>query len=59
VVSNSDITKLNLIVTFITVILLLLMMLVGLLRIRLGSGGMFNLVSFLWKQVGAGVFPWP
>jgi hypothetical protein len=59
VVSNSDITKLNLIVTFVTVVLLLLMMLVGLLRFRLGGGGMFNLVGFLWRQVSAGIFPRP
>jgi hypothetical protein len=55
-VTNSDVTKINAIVTFATVVLLLFMMLVGLLRLRLGGGGMLNLVSFLWKQVGASIF---
>jgi hypothetical protein len=57
-VPNSDVTKLNVIVTFVTDIILLLMMLAGLLRLRMGGGGMFDLGSFLWKQVGDGIFLW-
>jgi hypothetical protein len=50
--SNSDTTKLNVIATFATDTMLLLMMLAGLLHLRLQGGGMFSLGNFLWKQVG-------
>jgi hypothetical protein len=53
---NSDVTKLNVIVTFVTDIILLLMMLAGLLRLRMGGGGMLDLGRFLWKQVGGDIF---
>jgi hypothetical protein len=43
--------KLNLIASFVTDIALLLMMLVGLLRLRNHDGGTFGLVQVLWKQV--------
>ncbi|KAH9974538.1 hypothetical protein BGW80DRAFT_145820 [Lactifluus volemus] len=49
-VVNPDVTKLNAIVSFVTEIILLLMMLAGLLRLRMQGGGMLNLGSFLWKQ---------
>jgi hypothetical protein len=52
IVVNPDVTKLNAIVSFVTDIILLLMMLAGLLRLRMQGGGMLNLGSFLWKQVG-------
>ncbi|KAH9974546.1 hypothetical protein BGW80DRAFT_1559588 [Lactifluus volemus] len=49
-VLNPDVTKLIAIVSFVTEIILLLMMLAGLLRLRMQGGGMLNLGSFLWKQ---------
>ncbi|KAH9974536.1 hypothetical protein BGW80DRAFT_145649 [Lactifluus volemus] len=48
--SVPDMTKLNVFVTLATNVILLLMVLAGLLRLRLGGGGMFDLGSFLWKQ---------
>jgi hypothetical protein len=57
-VPNSDITKLNVLATLATDVILLLMVLAGLLRLRLGGGGMFDLGSFLLKQVGGGIFLW-
>ncbi|KAH9957071.1 hypothetical protein BGW80DRAFT_231534 [Lactifluus volemus] len=65
VVPNSDITKFNVIVTFVSDITLLIVMLAGLLRLRMGGGGMLDLGRFLWKQgiiwisfaVAAGVPP--
>jgi hypothetical protein len=51
-VPNSDIPKLNVIVTVATDIILLIMMLAGLFYLRLQGGGMFRLGDFLWKQVG-------
>ncbi|KAH9957075.1 hypothetical protein BGW80DRAFT_1565522 [Lactifluus volemus] len=64
-VPNSDITKLNVLATLATDVILLLMVLAGLLRLRLGGGGMFDLGSFLLKQgiislslvVFAGILP--
>jgi hypothetical protein len=56
VVTNSDITKLNILITLATDVMLLLMVFAGLLRLRLGGGSMFDLGSFLWKQVGGGIF---
>ncbi|KAH9970020.1 hypothetical protein BGW80DRAFT_623877 [Lactifluus volemus] len=49
-VSNSDIAKLNFIVTLATYTILLLMMLAGLLYLRLEGGGVLSLGDFLWKQ---------
>ncbi|KAH9974547.1 hypothetical protein BGW80DRAFT_146517 [Lactifluus volemus] len=65
VVRNSDIAELNVIVTFVTDIILLLMMLGGLLHLRRQGGGLLDLGNFLWKQgiiwislaVAAGVPP--
>ncbi|KAH9974539.1 hypothetical protein BGW80DRAFT_146035 [Lactifluus volemus] len=65
VVRNSDIAELNVIVTFVTDIILLLMMLAGLLHLRRQGGGLLDLGNFLWKQgiiwillaVAAGVPP--
>ena len=57
-VLNSDITKLNVIVTFITSLILLLIIVIGLLRLHVGGGGMLDLGSFLRRQVGGGIFPW-
>jgi hypothetical protein len=56
--SVPDMTKLNVFVTLATNIILLLMVLAGLLCLRLGGGSMFDLGSFLWKQVGGGIFLW-
>lgn len=50
-VYNTESNKPNIIVTLITDIILLLMMLVGLLRIRREGGGTFGLGRLLWKQV--------
>ena len=57
-VPNSDITKLNTIVMFITNLVLLLMTVIGLLCLRMGGGGMLDVGSFLWRQVGGGIFSW-
>jgi hypothetical protein len=46
------ITKLNLIVTFVTDFILLLIMLVGLLRLRFHERNAFSLGRLLWRQVG-------
>jgi hypothetical protein len=56
-VSNSDIAKLNFVVTLATDIILFLMMLAGLLYLRLEGGGTLSLGDFLWKQVGGDRFP--
>ncbi|KAH9958760.1 hypothetical protein BC827DRAFT_549870 [Russula dissimulans] len=50
VVSNSIDSKINIIVTFSTDIVLLLIMLVGLLRRRFREGGASSLSRFLWAQ---------
>jgi len=50
VVSNSTDTKINIIVTLATDIVLLLIMLVGLLRWRFREGGASSLTRFLWTQ---------
>jgi hypothetical protein len=57
-VPNSDVAKLNVVVTFITNLVLLLMTVIGLLRLRVGGGGMLDLGRFLWRQVASGMFPW-
>jgi len=48
---NIESSKLNIIVTLITDITLLLIMLVGLLRLRRYGAGTFGLGRLLWKQV--------
>lgn len=48
---NAPSNKPTLISMAVTDIVLLLIMLVGLLRLRRGSCGTFGLVQFLWKQV--------
>ena len=45
-------TKPNILVTLASDITLLLIMLVGLLRLRYRGDGAFGIASFLWKQVG-------
>ena len=51
-VLNMRITKLNLIVSLVTDIILLLVMLIGLLRLRLHERTAFGLGRLLWRQVG-------
>jgi hypothetical protein len=48
---NIQITKINLISTLVTDVVLLLIMLVGLLRLRVKGVGMLSLGQLLWKQV--------
>jgi hypothetical protein len=48
---NFDSTLPTIIVSFVSDIGLLLIMLIGLLRLRLKTGGAFVLGRFLWKQV--------
>lgn len=52
VVHDTESNKPNIIVTLITDITLLLIMLVGLLRLRHYGAGTFGLGQLLWKQVG-------
>jgi hypothetical protein len=56
-VPNSDVTKLNVIATFVTNLVLFLMTVIGLLRTRVRGSGMLNLGSFLWREVGGSIFP--
>jgi hypothetical protein len=49
---NMQITKLNIIVTLVTDIILLFVMFIGLLRLRLYERGTFGLGRLLWRQVG-------
>jgi hypothetical protein len=49
---NMQITKLNIIVTLVTDIILLFVMFIGLLRLRLHERGTFGLGRLLWRQVG-------
>ena len=49
---NMQITKLSLIVTLATDIILLSVMFIGLLRLRLHKRGTFGLGRLLWRQVG-------
>jgi hypothetical protein len=44
-------TKLTVVVSLVSDILLLLIMLIGLLRMRLKAGRAFGVGSILWKQV--------
>ena len=48
---NFDKTKFAVVTSLITDILLLLIMLIGLLRMRIEGGGTFSLGRILWKQV--------
>jgi hypothetical protein len=50
-VDNFDSNKINVIATLTTDIALLLIMLIGLLRLRLTAGGALSLGRILWKQV--------
>ena len=50
-VVNIESNKLNIIVTLITDITLLIIMLVGLLRLRRYGAGTLDLGRLLWKQV--------
>ena len=54
IIFNSDSSKLNIIVTLITDIILLLTVLIGLLRLRREVSGTlaFGIGRLLWKQVG-------
>jgi hypothetical protein len=52
-VLNTEGNKLNIIVSLITDIVLLLIMLVGLLRLRSEGGGRFGIGLLLWNQVGS------
>jgi hypothetical protein len=48
---NIQISKLNIISTLVTHVVLLLIMLVGLLQLRIKGVGMLSLGRLLWKQV--------
>jgi len=52
IVFNTDNSKLNIIVLFITDLVLLVTMLGGLLRFRRDVGGTCSVERLLWKQVG-------
>ncbi len=58
-VLNLKTSKLNIIVTLITDVTLLLIMLVGLLRLRRYGAGTLGLGQLLWKQVCILVGRWP
>ena len=49
---NSHSSKLNIIFSTVTDVILLLTVLIGLIRLRSYGGGMFDMGRFLWKQVG-------
>jgi len=51
VVENNESHSLTLIAMVVTDIALLLIMLVGLLRLRRHGGGTFGIAQLLWKQV--------
>jgi hypothetical protein len=55
VLHDTESNKPNIIVTLITDIILLLIMLIGLLRLRHYGVGTFGLGQLLWKQVGISV----
>jgi hypothetical protein len=50
-VLNVESTKLNIIITLGTDIILLIIMLVGLLRLNLHESGAFGLGRLMWRQV--------
>ncbi len=50
--NDVETSQLPFVALFITDFLLLLIMLVGLLRLRRGGGGTFKLGRLLWRQVG-------
>lgn len=58
-VLNIESIKLNLILTLFTDTALLLIMLIGLLRLRREGSGMLDLGRLLWKQVRGDAFLWP
>ena len=49
--ANIDVSQSTVFVSFIVDFVLLVIMLIGLLRLRLGEGGELGLVRFLWRQV--------
>ena len=49
--SNIQSNKLSVISILVTDVVLLLVMLLGLLRMRVDGGGLLRIGSFLWKQV--------
>jgi hypothetical protein len=49
--SNIQSNKLTVVSIFVTDVILLLIMLLGLLRLRFDGGGLLHIGSFLWKQV--------
>ena len=48
---NFEVTKPNVVASLITDVALLLVMLIGLFRLRLGASGAFALGRMLWNQV--------
>jgi hypothetical protein len=52
VISNIHSTKLNMISTLITDVVLLLVMLIGLLRLGFHESGVYGLGHLMWRQVG-------
>jgi hypothetical protein len=52
VVTNVDICKLSIVCCLVSDTILLLIMLAGLLRLRRGGRGAYELWHLLWKQVG-------
>lgn len=59
IVPNSESSKLYVIVLAITDIILLLIVLIGLLRLRRDGCGTFGIGLLLWKQVGSYRSMWP
>jgi hypothetical protein len=49
---NTETSKLNTIVSLVTDLVLLLIMLVGMIRLRRYGGGTFGLGQLMWNQVG-------
>ena len=54
IVTNIHSTKLNMITTLITDVVLLLIMLTGLLRLGFHEPGVFGIGYLMWKQVSVG-----
>jgi hypothetical protein len=48
--TNTESNKLNIIVTLVTDVILLLIMLIGLFRLRRNGAGTFGLGQLLWRQ---------
>ena len=56
IVLNSESSKLYVVVLAVTDIILLLIVLIGLLRLRRDGSGTFGIGRLLWKQVGSHPF---